>query len=153
MKPSDRLRELNLTLPAIAAPIGNYVPAIRTGPYVFTSGQLPFVDGKLECVGKVPGDVTIDRAIEGAAQAALNGLAAAAQAAGGVDRITRVVRVCVYVQSSPGFSEQPKVANGASDLLGKIFGDQGKHARSAVGAAELPRNAAVEVELLVETAG
>lgn len=152
MKPSDRLRELNLTLPQIAAPIGSYVPAIRTGSYVFTSGQLPFVDGKLECVGKVPGDVTIDRAIAGAAQAALNGLAAAAQAAGGVDRITRVVRVCVYVQSSPGFSEQPKVANGASDLLGQIFGDAGKHARSAVGAAELPRNAAVEVELMLEIA-
>ena len=152
MKPSEKLKELGLTLPQVAAPIGSYVPAVRSGQLIYTSGQLPFVDGQLHCAGKVPNDVTVERAIEGAGQAALNGLAAAAQAAGGVDRIARVVRVCVYVQSSPGFSEQPKVANGASDLLGKIFGDAGKHARSAVGAAELPRNAAVEVELVVEVA-
>lgn len=152
MKPSEKLKELGLTLPQVAAPIGSYVPAVRSGQLIYTSGQLPFVDGQLHCTGKVPNDVTVDRAIEGAGQAALNGLAAAAQAAGGVDRIARVVRVCVYVQSSPGFSEQPKVANGASDLLGKIFGDAGKHARSAVGAPELPRNAAVEVELVVEVA-
>lgn len=152
MKPSEKLKELGLTLPQVAAPIGSYVPAVRSGQLIYTSGQLPFVDGQLNCTGKVPGDVTVERAIEGASQAVLNGLAAAAQTAGGVDRIARVVRVCVYVQSSPGFSEQPKVANGASDLLGKIFGDAGKHARSAVGAAELPRNAAVEVELVVEVA-
>lgn len=150
MKPSDKLRELNITLPNVAAPIGMYVPALRSGQHVFTSGQLPFIDGSLPHTGKVPGNVSVDQAIECAAQAALNGLAAAAQVAGGVDRIARVVRVCVYVNSSPGFSDQPKVANGASDLLGKIFGDAGKHARSAVGAAELPRNSPVEVELVVE---
>lgn len=152
MKPSERLKELNITLPGVAAPIGMYVPALRSGPHIFTSGQLPFIDGALRHSGKVPADVSVEKAIECAAQAALNGLAAAAQVAGGVDRIVRVVRVCVYVNSSPGFSDQPKVANGASDLLGKIFGDAGKHARSAVGAAELPRNAPVEVELVVEAA-
>lgn len=150
MKPSERLQQLNLVLPNVAAPIGMYVPATRSGQHIFTSGQLPFIDGSLAHTGKVPGNVSVEQAIECAARAALNGLAAAAQTAGGVDRIARVVRVCVYVNSSPGFSDQPKVANGASDLLGKIFGDAGKHARSAVGAAELPRNSPVEVELVVE---
>lgn len=150
MKPSQRLQELNIVLPTVAAPIGSYVPATRSGSWILTSGQLPFVNGQLTCAGKVPGDVTVEQAAEAAGVAVLNGLAAAAQVAGGVDRITRVVRVCVYVNSSPGFSEQPRVANGASDLLAKIFGDAGRHARSAVGAAELPRNAPVEVELVVE---
>jgi enamine deaminase RidA (YjgF/YER057c/UK114 family) len=152
MKPSERLKELNIKLPGVAAPIGMYVPALRSGTLIYTSGQLPFVDGVLHHAGKVPVDVGLEKAVACAELAALNGLAAAAQTAGGIDRIARVVRVCVYVNSSPGFSDQPKVANGASDLLGKVFGDAGKHARSAVGAAELPRHAPVEVELVVEVA-
>jgi len=150
MVPSERLAELNLTLPTTAAPVGSYVPAIRTGPYVFTSGQLPFRDGKVVYSGKVPGDVSVEDAADGAGIAILNALAAAAQAAGGLDAIARVLRISVFVNSSPGFTQQPKVANGASDLLVKIFGDAGRHARAAVGVAALPLNAAVEVELMVE---
>jgi len=150
MVPSRRLVELGLTLPATAAPVGSYVPAIRSGPYVFTSGQLPFRDGKLVYTGKVPGDVSVEDAADGAELAVLNALAAAAQAAGGLDAIARVLRVTVFVNSSPGFTQQPKVANGASDLLAKIFGDAGRHARAAVGVAELPLNSSVELDLMVE---
>ena len=152
MIPSKRLAELGLRLPNVAAPVANYVPAVRTGQYAFTSGQIPFRDGKVVWAGKVPNEVSLANAADGAAIAALNGLAAIAQLVGGLDNIIKVVRVCVYVASSPGFTEQPKVANGASDLLVEIFGDAGRHARSAVGAAELPLNAAVEVELMVEVA-
>lgn len=150
MTPSGRLAELGITLPSIAAPIGSYLPAIRSGSLVLTSGQLPFRNGTLIHVGKVPDEVNLVQAAEAASIAALNALAAAAQVAGGIDTIARIVRLCVYVNSSPAFSEQPMVANGASDLLVRIFGDAGRHARSAVGAAELPRNASVEVELVVE---
>ena len=150
MTPSHRLVELNVKLPAIAAPVGSYVPALRTGNYIYTSGQLPFRDGKVVHAGKVPDDVAIEDAADGARIAALNALAAAADAAGGIDNIQRVVRVCVYVNSSPGFTAQPKVANGASDLYAQIFGDAGRHARSAVGVAELPLNAAIELDLIVE---
>ena len=153
MTPSERLAALEMELPKVAAPVGSYVPATRTGHYVYTSGQLPFRDGELVCVGKVGSDVTVDEAQAAAAIAALNGVAAAAQAAGGLDRITRVIRVGVFVQSAPGFTEQPKVANGASDLLVGVFGDAGKHARAAVGVSELPLNTAVEVELIVEVSG
>ncbi len=152
MTPSERLAELNLVLPEVAAPVGSYVPAIRSGRLVFTSGQLPFRDGKVVYTGKVPEDVSVEDAADGAAIAVLNGVAAVAQALGGLDAINRVVRVAVFVNSSPGFTEQPKVANGASDLLVEIFGDAGRHARAAVGVAELPLNAAVEVELTVEAA-
>ncbi len=150
MKPSERLAQLGLTLPRIAAPVGSYLPALRSGQYVQTSGQLPFRDGKVVYTGKVPGDVAVEAAADGAGIAALNGLSAAADAAGGVDQIARVIRVGVFVNSSAGFTAQPQVANGASDLLVKIFGDAGRHARAAVGVAELPLNAAVEVELLFE---
>ena len=152
MTPSKRLEELKLTLPTVAAAIGSYVPAIRSGQLVLTSGQLPISGGKLLHIGKVPDDVSLENAADGAAIAVLNGLAAAAEVAGGLDAIVRVIRICVFVNSSPGFTEQPKVANGASDLLVKIFGDAGRHARAAVGVAELPLNAAVELELTVETA-
>jgi len=150
MTPSERLAALEMELPRVAAPVGSYVPAIRSGHHVLTSGQLPFQDGEVVCTGKVGADVSIDEAAAGAAIAALNAVAAAAQVAGGIDRISRVVRVCVYVNSAPGFHSQPKVANGASDLLAGIFGDAGRHARSAVGVAELPLDAAVELELVVE---
>ncbi len=152
MSPSEQLSRLNLVLPTVATPVGSYLPAVRSGRQIITSGQLPFSEGKVVCVGKVPGDVSIEEAAKGARIAALNGLAAAAYVAGGLDNITRVIRLGVFVNSSPGFAEQPKVANGASDLLAEIFGDQGRHARAAVGVAELPLGAAVELELTVEAA-
>lgn len=153
MTPSERLAALDMELPAVAAPVGSYVPATRTGHHVLTSGQLPMADGQLVCKGKVGSDVTVEEATAASGIAALNGLAAAAYAAGGLDRITRVIRLCVYVNSAPGFTAQPQVANGASDLLVGIFGDTGRHARSAVGVAELPLGAAVELELMVEVTG
>ncbi len=152
MKPSERLTELNIQLPSVAAPVGSYVPALQSGSLIITSGQLPFRDGKLVYAGKVTGDVSLESAADGASIAVLNALAAAAEVAGGIDAITQIVRLCVYVASSPGFTDQPKVANGASDLLGRIFGATGRHARSAVGVAELPLGAAVELELTVGTA-
>ncbi len=150
MAPSERLAAMKLALPKVVAPVGGYVPAVRSGGFVFTSGQLPFRDGKVMFTGKVPGEVGVEDATEGAALAILNAVAAAAQAAGGLDNIRRVIRVGVFVNSGPGFTEQSKVANGASDLLVEIFGDSGRHARAAIGVAELPLNAAVEVELVVE---
>jgi len=152
MTPSQKLIELALVLPKPAAPVGSYLPAVRTGRYGYTSGQIPTRDGKLVYAGKVPADVPVEQAADAARIAVLNGLAAVAALAGDVDDISRIVRVCVYVNSSPGFTSQPAVANGASDLLVKVFGDAGRHARSALGVAELPLNAAVEVELIVEFA-
>lgn len=148
--PSERLRELGLTLPPVAAPVAAYVPAVRTGNLVYTSGQLPFVAGELPGTGKVGDAITLDEAVEQARHATLNALAAAAEQAGGLDAITRVLKLTVFVASSPFFTEQPKVANGASLLLGEIFGTAGDHARSAVGVSALPLDAAVELELLVE---
>ncbi|MCH7703766.1 MAG: RidA family protein [Planctomycetes bacterium] len=150
MTHTERLAELGITLPPVPKPVGSYVPALRTGNLVLTSGQLPMRDGALVHTGKVPRDTPLEAAADAASIAALNAVAAAAEAAGGLDSITRVVRVCVFVNSSPGFVEQPKVANGASDLLARIFGDAGRHVRSAVGVAELPLDAAVELELVVE---
>ncbi|MFQ5414257.1 MAG: RidA family protein [Phycisphaerae bacterium] len=152
MTHSERLANLNLTLPDVAAPVGSYVPALRTGPWVVTSGQLPSRDGHVVYRGKVPENVSIDDAADGAEIAVINAVAAAAAEAGGIDRIKRVVRVGVFVNSSPGFHDQPKVANGASDLLARVFGAAGRHARAAVGVAELPLDAAVELELIVELA-
>lgn len=153
MKPSEKLASLGLTLPTMAAPIGSYVPANRSGNLVLTSGQLPFRDGKLTRVGRVPDEVSLADAAECSRVAMLNALAAAANVAGGVDAIARVVRVCVYVNSAAGFGDQPKVANGGSDLLTQVFSDAGRHARSAVGASSLPMNSPVEVELVVEVRG
>ncbi len=150
MTARERLGDLNLTLPGVAAPVGSYVPALRSGPLVLTSGQLPFREGTLTCSGKVPADVSVEDAQEAARLSMLNAVAAAAEVAGGLDNIKRVVRVCVYVASSAGFTEQPKVANGSSNLLTDLFGEAGKHARSAVGVAELPLGSPVEVELVVE---
>jgi len=150
MKPSERLAELNLSLPNVASPVGSYVPALRSGQHIYTSGQLPFRDGQVVVKGKVPGDVSVEQAAEGASIAVLNALAAIAQVAGGLDAIKSMVRVCVFINSDPDFTQQPAVANGASDLIGLIFGDAGKHARSAIGVAALPLDAAVELELVVE---
>ena len=145
----SRLSELGLELPAVAAPLAAYVPAVRTGNLVFTSGQLPTVGGKLAESGKVGADVRPERAEELARICALNGLAAV-DALVGLDSVVRVVKVVGYVASSPGFNGQPAVVNGASELLGEVFGEAGAHARSAVGVSELPLDAPVEVELVVE---
>jgi enamine deaminase RidA (YjgF/YER057c/UK114 family) len=148
--PSARLAELDLTLPAVAAPLAAYVPAVRVGDLVYTSGQLPSVAGQLTAVGKVGEAVSAEAATECAATAALNALAAVAAEVGGLDSVARVVKVVVFVASAPDFTGQPQVANGASRLLGEVFGPAGQHARSAVGVAVLPLDAPVEVELVVE---
>jgi enamine deaminase RidA (YjgF/YER057c/UK114 family) len=147
---ADRLAELGLTLPAVAAPVASYVPAVRTGNLVWSSGQLPFVEGKLAATGKVGSEVDAARAQELARVCALNALAAVAAEIGDLDRVRRVVKVVGYVASGPAFFGQPGVVNGASDLLGEVFGDAGRHARSAVGVAVLPLDAPVEVEVVVE---
>ncbi|MGY1671158.1 RidA family protein [Geodermatophilus sp. SYSU D00710] len=147
-----RLAQLGIRLPPVAAPVASYVPAVRSGQLVFTSGQLPFVDGGLRRTGKVGGSVDPEDAAADAKLCALNALAAV-DGLVGLDQVARVVRVVGYVASAEGFSGQPRVVNGASELLGKIFGDAGQHARSAVGVAELPLGAPVEVELTVELRG
>ena len=146
---SARLKELGIELPAVAAPLAAYKPAVRSGNYVFTSGQLPIVDGKLELAGKVGADVSPEDAKPLARICALNALAAVHDLVG-IDAVVQVVKVVGFVASSAGFTGQPGVVNGASELLGEIFGDAGLHARSAVGVAELPINAPVEVEIVVE---
>ncbi|MEU6573401.1 RidA family protein [Streptomyces sp. NPDC046805] len=145
-----RLAELGLSLPEVAAPLASYQPAVRTGAYVYTSGQLPMVDGKLPVTGKVGGEVTADEAKDLARTCALNALAAVKSVAGDLDRIARVVKVVGFVASAPDFTGQPGVVNGASELLGEVLGDKGVHARSAVGVAVLPLDAPVEVEIQVE---
>ena len=152
MTATERLAELGLTLPPVAPPVGAYVPAVRTGSYVYTSGQLPLVDGKLQGAGKVGDGVTTDEAAVLARTATLNALAAAASVAGGLDAIVRIVKVTCFVASDPSFTGQAQVANGASELLIEVLGDAGRHARSAVGMAVLPRDTPVEVELIAEVA-
>lgn len=148
--PSARLAELGLSLPPVAKPLAAYIPAIASAGQVFTSGQLPTVDGVLVATGKVGAEVSVEQAVEAARVSALNALAAAASAAGGIDEIRRIVRVVVYVASDPSFTGQPRVANGASELFGSIFGALGVHVRSAVGVSSLPLDAPVELELVVE---
>jgi enamine deaminase RidA (YjgF/YER057c/UK114 family) len=149
--PGERLRELGLTLPSVATPAGAYVPARRAGSLVFTAGQLPLVDGALPATGKVGAEVSPDDAYELARVCALNGLAAV-DGLVGLDAVAGVVKVVGFVASAPGFTGQPGVINGASELLGAVFGETGRHARSAVGVAELPMGSPVEVELVVELA-
>lgn len=151
MKWSARLTELGIELPAVAAPVAACVPAVRTGSYVYTSGQLPFVDGELAATGKVGAEVSPEEAKQHARTAVLNALAAVHDLVG-IDSVVRIVKVVGYVASSEGFGGQPAVINGASEVLGEIFGDAGAHARAAVGVAELPLGAPVEVELTVEVA-
>jgi enamine deaminase RidA (YjgF/YER057c/UK114 family) len=148
--PSERLAELGLTLPPVTAPLAAYVPAVRTGPYVYVSGQVPVVNGKLAATGKVGAEVSAEDAAGLARTCALSAIAAAAAAAGGLDRIRRIVKVTGFVASAPGFNGQPLVINGASELLIEVFGEEGRHARSAVGVVELPLGAPVEVELIAE---
>jgi enamine deaminase RidA (YjgF/YER057c/UK114 family) len=147
---ADRLTELGITVPEVAAPVAAYVPAVVSGAHVFTAGQLPFVDGTLPVTGKVGSTVDAETATAQARQAALNALAAVQSVAGSLDRVARVVKVTVFVASDPSFTGQPGVANGASQLVGDVFGEAGVHARSAVGVAVLPLDAPVEVELVVE---
>ena len=148
---STRLAELGLELPTVPPPVAAYLPALESAGQVFTAGQLPFIDGTLGAVGKVGSDVSPERAAELARVAALNAVAAAASVVGGVDGIRRVVKLVVFVASDPSFTGQPQVANGASELLQQVFGERGRHARSAVGVAVLPLDSPVEVELIVET--
>ena len=151
MSATARLAELGIELPEVVAPLASYVPAVRTGNLVYTSGQLPMVAGELLATGKVGGAVSPDDAKALARVCALNALAAV-HALVGVDSVSRVVKVVGFVASAPGFNGQPGVVNGASQLFGDVFGDDGAHARSAVGVSELPLDAPVEVELIVEVA-
>jgi enamine deaminase RidA (YjgF/YER057c/UK114 family) len=149
----ERLAELGLTLPEVVAPVAAYVPAVVSGDYVYTSGQLPMVNGELAAkgkVGNVSGSVSAEQAKELAATCAINALAAVKSVIGDLDRVTRIVKVVGFVASNPDFTGQPAVINGASELLGKVFGEAGAHARSAVGVAVLPLDSPVEVELIAE---
>ena len=149
---SARLAELGIELPAVAAPVAAYVPAVVHGGLVYTAGQLPFVDGALPATGKVGAEVTPEEAADLARICALNMIAAVASVVD-LDRVVRVVKVVGFVASAPGFTGQPAVINGASNLLKDAFGEAGVHARSAVGVASLPLDAPVEVEMIVEIAG
>lgn len=151
MTASARLAELGIELPPVVAPLAAYVPAVRTGNLVYTAGQLPIRDGELLQIGKVGAGVNPEQAHGLARVCALNALAAVHSLVG-IDSVTRVVKVVGFVASVPGFHGQPGVINGASELFGEVFGDAGAHARSAVGVSELPRDAPVEVELIVEVA-
>ena len=147
--PHAKLAELGLTLPEVAAPVAAYVSAVQTGNHVYVSGQLPISDGKLLATGKVGADISAEQAKDLARVCALN-ILAAVDALVGLENVVKVVKVVGFVASAPGFTDQPVVINGASELLTQVFGEAGRHARSAVGVAELPRNTPVEVEAIVE---
>ena len=147
-----RLAELGVELPAVAKPVAAYIPAVVTGNLVYTSGQLPFTDGALPATGKLGGAISPEDGNAYARRAALNALAAIDQAIGSLDRVTRIVKVVVFVASTPDFTGQPAVANGASEFLGEVFGEAGRHARSAVGVPVLPLDSPVEVEVIAEFA-
>lgn len=149
MKIEDRLAKLGLSLPEVPAPVAAYVPAVRAGNWVYVSGQTPFRDGKLRVKGKVGKDVTLEDAYEEAKQCALNIMAAVKSVAGSLDNVERIVKLVGFVASTPDFTDAPKVVNGASELFVQVFGDKGKHARSAVGVASLPLDCCVEVEAVV----
>ncbi len=151
MSVTTRLAELGIEIPPVVAPVAAYVPATRTGNLVYTAGQLPMRSGELVAAGKVGGEITPEQAKDLARICALNALAAVHSLVG-IDAVTKIVKVVGFVASAPGFHGQPGVVNGASELLGDVFGEQGAHARSAVGVYELPLNAPVEVELIVEVA-
>jgi enamine deaminase RidA (YjgF/YER057c/UK114 family) len=146
----ERLADLGLTLPEVVPPLAAYVPAIRTGDHVYTSGQLPMVEGKLLVTGKVGTEVSPEEAKEQARICALNALAAIKWLVGDLSSVVRIVKVVGFVASAPGFTGQPQIVNGASELLGEVLGEAGRHARSAVGVAVLPLDAPVEVEVIAE---
>jgi len=144
-----RLKELGIELPPVAKPVASYVPAVQVGQWVYISGQLPFKDGKLAKTGKVGKEVSLDEAYEEAKKCAVNCLSALRSVIGSLEKVERIVKVTGFVASAPGFNDQPKVINGASDLLGQVFGEVGRHARAAVGVSELPLDAPCEVEMVV----
>ena len=147
----NKLKDIGITLPQAAIPLANYVPAVRTGNLLFIAGQLPLQDGVLTIEGKVGATVSVDQAITAARQCALNIIAQTKLALGGdLDRVQRVVKLTGFVACTPEFAQHPQVVNGASDVMGQIFGDAGRHARAAVGCPSLPRNAPVEVEAVIE---
>lgn len=146
----EKLKLLGITIPEAPRPVAAYIPALLSGNYVYTSGQLPLVDGQLKFAGKLDRDLTIEDGYRAARLCAINCLAAIRGVLGSLDNIVRVVKVTGFVNSTAGFTQQPQVINGASEFLGDIFGDIGKHTRSAVGVSELPLNAAVEVEMIIE---
>ena len=150
MTPEQKLTDLGIDLPPAPEPVGAYLPAVRTGNLIVTAGQLPFVDGELTAVGKVPTDVSLVDAQAAASQAAVNALAAISGQAGSLQAVVQIVRVNVFVNSAPGFTDQAKVANGASEMLADVFGPAGRHTRCAIGAAELPLDAPVELDMIVE---
>lgn len=150
MSAEEALKEMGLVLPEVAKPLASYVPWVRTGNLVFVSGQVCLAGGELKFKGKVGRELSPEEGYEAAKLCCLNCLAAVRAAVGTIDRVKRVVKVVGFVNSAPGFNAQPKVVNGASDLLVKVFGEAGRHARSAVGCGELPMDTAVEVELIVE---
>ena len=150
MSYEQKLTQLGLALPAPPKPVANYVPVVRTGDLLFLSGVLPSRDGQLIMTGKLGQNLSIEQGMEAARVAVLNGLSIIRQEAGSLDRVKRIVKMVGHIASAPGFTGQPQVLNGASDLLVSLFGDAGRHARVAVGAAELPRQAPVEIELIVE---
>lgn len=146
----EKLKELGLAIPEAPKPLAAYIPATRSGSLVFTAGQLPMADGKLLFEGKLGKEVSLDEGVKSAEICAINCLSVIKSEIGDLNRIARIVKVTVFVNSSEGFTQQPQVANGASELLVKIFGDAGKHVRSAVGVNELPINAPVEIEMIAE---
>ena len=150
MTPSEKLQAMGITLPDLPKPLGSYVPFVRTGNLVFISGMLPLAGGKLTAAGRVGNEVALEQAVQAARIAAINGLAVLNAAIGGLDRVARCVKLTGYVASAQDFSDQPKVVNGASDLLVEVLGDAGTHARVAVGVPILPMNAPVEIELIFE---
>ena len=150
MTAQARLEEMGLDLPPPPQPAGAYVPAVRTGNLIYVAGQLPFVDGELRFSGKIGADLSIEQGYEAARICALNALSVIKAEVGTLDKVSRIVRLAGFVGSASGFTDQPKVVNGASELMAKIFAEQGRHARIALGVAELPLGAAVELEVLVE---
>lgn len=147
----DRLEDLGISLPEAPSPVAAYVPAVQAGSLVFISGQVPLSDGRLLASGTVPGNVTLEEAASAARQCGINALAVLSDhLEGDLDRVEQVVRLGVFVASDPGFTDQPKVANGASELMEEVFGDAGRHARAAVGSVGLPLGASVEVEMIVQ---
>ncbi|GAA4056364.1 RidA family protein [Nonomuraea soli] len=148
--PEERVAELGLTLPEVVPPLAAYVPAVRTGNLVYTSGQVPMVEGKIKATGKVGAEISLEEGAELARICALNAIAALKSNVGELSQVARIVKVVVFVASTPDFTQQPAVGNGASELLAEVFGEAGKHARSAVGVASLPLDAPVEVELIAE---
>ncbi len=146
----EKLKEIGIEIPEAPKPLAAYVPAVVTGNFVFTAGQLPMKEGKLLYTGKVDSEVSLEEAYKAAQTCAINCLSAVKSAIGDLNKIEKIVKLSVFVASSEGFTDQPKVANGASELMVEIFGEAGKHARSAVGVSELPLNAPVEIEMIVQ---